>query len=314
MNSKIEDGCRICPRECGVIRREGKKGYCKAGSEISIAKAYLHMWEEPCISGSRGSGTIFFTGCPLGCIFCQNQKISGGQAGMTVSKERLVEICFELQQKGANNINLVTPTHFTEQLIPILSEVKKQGLRVPIVYNTSAYEKVETLKRLEGLVDIYLPDMKYVDTTLSKSYSNAEDYFEVAGKAIAEMVRQQPDYQFEEREDGPVEQGMMTKGVIVRHLVMPGCMADSKAVLKYLYERYENKIFYSIMNQYTPIKEMRSPYVANADVSNLKRKVTKREYNSVVDYAIEIGIENGFIQEGECAKESFIPEFDLYGI
>jgi len=310
----METGCRICPRECGINRSEGQIGYCGAGNEISVAKAYLHMWEEPCLSGTGGSGTVFFTGCPLGCVFCQNQKIARNKVGAEVSGKRLVEIFFELQEKGANNINLVTPTHFTEQLIPVLSEVKRQGLEIPIVYNTGSYEKVETLKRLEGLVDIYLPDFKYVDNRLSKSYSNAPNYFEIASKAIEEMVRQQPKYEYEERENAKVETGMLLKGVIVRHLVLPGCIADSKRVLDYLYGKYENKIIYSIMNQYTPIKEMRPSFLANHNIDNLQRKVTDIEYDSVVDYAIALGIENGFIQEGECAKESFIPEFDLYGI
>ncbi len=310
----METGCRICPRECGINRSEGQIGYCGAGNEISVAKAYLHMWEEPCLSGTRGSGTVFFTGCSLGCVFCQNQKIARNKVGAVVSGTRLVEIFFELQEKGANNINLVTPTHFTEHLIPVLTEVKHQGLKIPIVYNTGSYEKVDTLKRLEGLVDIYLPDFKYVDNRLSKSYSNAENYFEIASKAIGEMVRQQPKHEYEERENTTIETGMLLKGVIVRHLVLPGCIADSKRVLDYLYEKYENKIIYSIMNQYTPIKEMRPSFLANHNIDNLQRKVTDIEYDSVVDYAIALGIENGFIQEGECAKESFIPEFDLYGI
>lgn len=306
--------CRICPRECGVNRERGQIGYCKAGSEISLAKAYLHMWEEPCLSGNRGSGTIFFTGCPLGCIFCQNQKIARNQVGTVVSSERFVEICFELKEQGANNINLVTPTHYIKQLVPVLEEVRRQELGIPIVYNTSSYEKVDSLKRLEGLVDIYLPDMKYVDSHISKSYSNAENYFDVAKEAIAEMVHQQPVSVFEESDAGKTEQGMMTKGVIVRHLVMPGCERDSKAVLKYLFETYGNNIWYSIMNQYTPMKDIPSAYVISENVDNLRRKVTQEEYDEVVDYAISLGIENGFIQEGECAEESFIPEFDMSGI
>ena len=310
----MKEGCRICPRDCRVFREQGQIGYCGVDKELRIGKAYLHMWEEPCLSGTRGSGTIFFTGCSLGCIFCQNQKLARSQAGARITQERLCEICFELEEKGANNINLVTPTHYIEQLIPVLEKVKRQGLQIPIVYNTGSYDKAETIKRLEGLVDIYLPDMKYADTELSRCYSNAPDYFEVAKEAIREMVRQQPASCFEDSDNGKVEQGMMTKGVIVRHLVLPGCTKDSKAVLNYLYETYGNQIFYSIMNQYTPMGNMRPGYDKSRKITNLQRKVTKKEYDSVVDYAILLGIENGFIQEGECAKESFIPDFDLDGI
>ena len=264
------------------------------------------MWEEPCISGTEGSGAVFFCGCPLRCIFCQNRKITlehrnkGIHAGKAVSIFRLKEIFLELQQQGANNINLVTGTHYLPQIIPAIRLAKSEGLMIPIVYNTGGYEKVETLRLLEGLVDIYLPDMKYASSQLSEEYSNAPDYFEVTSRAIEEMVRQTGECKFDER-------GMMQTGVLVRHLILPGSTEDSKAVLDYLWKKYGNKIYISIMNQYTPVGEIKTHPVLN-------RKVTKREYKKVVNYALSLGWENGFIQEGETAKESFIPGFDGMGV
>lgn len=285
----------MCPRGCHVKRQDGERGYCGMTQDIVIARAALHFWEEPCISGSKGSGAVFFTGCPLRCVFCQNHKIAIGKVGKTVSIERLVEIFFELKEKGANNINLVTPTHYVPQLCDALKYAKKKGLDIPIVYNTGSYERVETLRMLEGLVDVYLPDCKYKSSELSDKYSNAPDYFEIADAALEEMVRQvgEPDFDAD---------GMIKKGVIVRHMVLPGCTKDSKDVLKHLYSKYGNSIYISIMNQYTPVGEL-------IKYPELKRKVTKREYDKVIDYAIDIGIENGFIQEGDTAKESFIPDF-----
>lgn len=285
----------MCPRGCHVKRQDGERGYCGMTQDIVIARAALHFWEEPCISGSKGSGAVFFTGCPLRCVFCQNHKIAIGKVGKAVSIERLVEIFFELKEKGANNINLVTPTHYVPQLCDALKYAKKKGLDIPIVYNTGSYERVETLRMLEGLVDVYLPDCKYKSSELSGKYSNAPDYFEIADAALEEMVRQvgEPDFDAD---------GMIKKGVIVRHMVLPGCTKDSKDVLKHLYSKYGNSIYISIMNQYTPVGEL-------IKYPELKRKVTKREYDKVIDYAIDIGIENGFIQEGDTAKESFIPDF-----
>lgn len=285
----------MCPRGCHVKRQDGERGYCGMTQDIVIARAALHFWEEPCISGSKGSGAVFFTGCQLRCVFCQNHKIAIGKVGKAVSIERLVEIFFELKEKGANNINLVTPTHYVPQLCDALKYAKKKGLDIPIVYNTGSYERVETLRMLEGLVDVYLPDCKYKSSELSGKYSNAPDYFEIADAALEEMVRQvgEPDFDAD---------GMIKKGVIVRHMVLPGCTKDSKDVLKHLYSKYGNSIYISIMNQYTPVGEL-------IKYPELKRKVTKREYDKVIDYAIDIGIENGFIQEGDTAKESFIPDF-----
>ncbi|MBR5598039.1 MAG: radical SAM protein [Lachnospiraceae bacterium] len=298
--------CNLCPRNCLVDRQDGKRGYCGQSNKILVARAALHMWEEPCISGKEGSGTVFFCGCTLRCIFCQNYLIALGRnnkdesIGKEITIERLKEIFLELQNQGANNINLVTGTHFIPQIAEALRMAKAEGLVIPVVYNTSSYERKESLRLLEGLVDIYLPDMKYVSKELSKEYSHAQDYFEVAKDAIEEMVRQVGEACFDER-------GYMKKGVIVRHLVLPGSTKDSKAVLEYLWNTYGNRIFVSIMNQYTPTEQIKNHPM-------LSRKVTKREYAKVVDYALSLGWENAFIQEGETAKDSFIPDFDGNGV
>jgi len=300
MDSSILRDCTLCPRECHVDRTAGKKGYCRATDELAVARAALHMWEEPCISGEEGSGTVFFSGCPLGCIYCQNHNISRGLAGKAITTERLAEIFLELQGKGANNINLVTPSHYVPHIIEALDISRKNGLTLPIVYNCSGYEKVETLKLLEGYVDIYLPDLKYISYEPAAKYSNCRDYFPVAAKAIEEMVRQAEEAKFDER-------GIMQKGVIVRHLALPGYLEDSKRIIKYLYETYGNRIYISIMNQYTPI-------IMSDVYPELNRRITEEEYKELVDYAVELGVENGFIQEGETALESFIPEFNGEGV
>jgi putative pyruvate formate lyase activating enzyme len=282
------------------LDRQVTTGYCGVKNTIRVARAALHFWEEPCISGEEGSGAVFFTGCNLRCVFCQNYQIARAEQGKEITVERLAEIFLELQAQKANNINLVTATHYVPQVAEALSIAKTKGLHIPVVYNCGGYELVETLKLLEGLVDIYLPDFKYVDNERAKRYSRAEDYPEVAKKALAEMVRQQPEAEFDER-------GIMTKGVIVRHLMLPGGIKDSKAVVNYLYETYGHQIYISLMNQYTPL-----PHVA--DYPEIDRKLKKFEYDRLVDYAISLGVENGFIQEGETAKESFIPAFTNEGV
>jgi putative pyruvate formate lyase activating enzyme len=278
----------------------GQRGYCKVDCELVVARAALHMWEEPCISGEEGSGTVFFSGCSLGCVYCQNFNIANGMAGKQISIERLSEIFLELEQKRANNINLVTPSHYVPQIIEAIGLAREKGLSIPIVYNSSAYEKVDTLRLLEGYVDIYLPDLKYRDPEAARLYSKAEDYFEYAAKAIEEMVRQVGCAKFDGR-------GMMRKGVIVRHLLLPGHLSDSKDIVRYLYDTYGDTIYISIMNQYTPLPRM-------ADYPMMNRKVSVEEYEKLIDYAIDIGIENGFIQEEETASESFIPEFNEEGV
>jgi len=292
--------CTLCPRNCGVDRTKGEIGFCGMSDKIRVARAALHMWEEPCLSFKNGSGTVFFSGCSMRCIFCQNYEISTNRFGKNITVERLADIFLELQEKGAHNINLVSPTHFFPSIIEALKLAKKKGLFLPIVYNTSGYEKVSTLKQLEGLVDIYLPDMKYVSEGLSFSYSKAKDYRDVALLAIKEMVRQVGPSVFD-------EQGIMKKGVIVRHLLLPNQLEDSKRVVSSLYELFHDDIWFSIMNQYTPLPQVK-------DISSLNRKVTDEEYNQLIDYAISLGIKQAYIQEGETQSESFIPLFDLEGV
>ena len=295
------EGCRLCPRQCGAKREEGQTGACGvSGPGILAARAALHKWEEPCISGKTGSGTVFFSGCPLRCVYCQNYRISGAEAGKRISRERLARIFLELQEKGAANINLVTPTHYTPQIILAVKEARGLGLSVPIVYNCGGYEKVETLRTLEGIVDVYLTDFKYMEEDAAARYSHAPDYPQTAKAALAEMVRQRGRACFD-------SEGMMTRGVIVRHLLLPGHLKNAKAVVKYVYETYGDQVYLSLMNQYTPLPQVK-------DWPELDRRVTKREYDRLVDYAVSLGVENGFIQEGDTAKESFIPEFDYEGI
>ena len=300
MDLTILKDCTLCPRECHVDRTAGQKGYCKTSAELVVARAALHLWEEPCLSGQEGSGTVFFSGCALGCVYCQNSQIAKGLAGKVITTERLAGIFLELQGKGANNINLVTPSHYVPHIIAAINLARQHGHTLPIVYNCSGYEKVETLRLLEGYIDIYLPDFKYIAAEPAMKYSNCRDYFPVAAKAIAEMVRQVRETSFDER-------GIMQKGVIVRHLALPGYLEDSKRIIKYLHAAYGDRIYLSIMNQYTPV-------VRNMAYPELNRRITAEEYEELVAYALEIGVENGFIQEGETALESFIPEFNGEGV
>lgn len=295
--------CDLCPRKCLVDRKKGEKGICGQTENLKVARAALHFWEEPCISGDAGSGAVFFSGCPLHCVFCQNENIANGTVGKEISLERLVDIFLELQEKRANNINLVTPGHFVPQIVKALDQARKEGLTLPVVYNTSSYEMVDTIKMLEGYVDIYLPDFKYMSPVLSKKYSHAPDYAEVAKAAIAEMVRQTGKAVFVNGD----EDNLILSGTIVRHLTLPGCMEDSMQILKYLHDTYGDMIYISIMNQFTPLSNLEK-------YPELNRRITDEEYETLVDYAINIGIENGFIQEGDTAEESFIPAFDCEGV
>lgn len=292
--------CVLCPRECKVNRTEGRSGRCHTTATLKVARAALHMWEEPCISGQEGSGAVFFSGCALGCIYCQNQEISRGLAGIEISSERLAEIFLNLQEQKACNINLVTAGHYVPQVCTALHMAKAAGLTIPVVYNSSGYEKPTTLRLLKGLVDIYLPDFKYLSSTLAEKYSGASDYPEVAKQALQEMVLQQPHPEFDST-------GLMQRGVIVRHLVLPGHVREAKAVIGYLHQTYGNQIYISIMNQYTPM-------AAVAGEPLLSRRVTRREYEKVLDYAVATGVEQGFMQEGATAAESFIPAFDGEGV
>lgn len=299
-NMNKYENCLLCPRKCGINRRTGQTGVCGVSSEIMVARAALHYWEEPCISGKRGSGAVFFSGCSLHCVFCQNREISDGKAGKVISKERLSDIFIELAGKGANNINLVTPGQYIPDIVWAVNDAKSRGMKLPIIYNTSGYENVTELKLLEGIVDVYLPDFKYMDSTLSARYSRAKDYPSVAKQALSEMVRQQPDVVIDD------STGLIQKGVIVRQLLLPGHVNDAKAVLKYLYDTYHDHVYISMMSQFTPI--------ALKDYPEINRTVTRREYERLVDYALEIGITNAFIQEGDVAKDSFIPAFDCEGV
>lgn len=294
------ENCLLCPRKCGINRAIGQTGVCGVSAEIRVARAALHYWEEPCISGKRGSGAVFFSGCSLHCVFCQNREISDGKAGKVISKERLSDIFMELADKGANNINLVTPGQYIPDIVWAVNDAKSRGMKLPIIYNTSGYENVTELKLLEGIVDVYLPDFKYMDSTLSARYSRAKDYPSVAKQALSEMVRQQPDVVIDDAK------GLIQKGVIVRQLLLPGHVNDAKAVLKYLYDTYHDHVYISMMSQFTPI--------ALKDYPEINRTVTRREYERLVDYALEIGITNAFIQEGDVAKDSFVPAFDCEGV
>lgn len=294
------ENCLLCPRKCGINRSTGQTGVCGVSAEIRVARAALHYWEEPCISGEKGSGAVFFSGCSLHCVFCQNREISDGKAGKVISKERLSDIFIELAGKGANNINLVTPGQYIPDIVWAVRDARHRGMELPIVYNTSGYEDADELKQLEGIVDVYLPDFKYMDSALSAKYSRAKDYPSVAKQAISEMVRQQPRVVIDDAT------GLIQKGVIVRQLLLPGHVNDAKAILKYLHDTYQNSIYISMMSQFTPIALKAYP--------EINRTVTRREYERLIDYAIKIGITNAFIQEGDVAKDSFIPAFDCEGV
>lgn len=291
--------CTLCSRKC-LINRYERNGVCGANAKVKIARAALHYWEEPCLSGDNGSGTVFFSNCSLKCIFCQNKKISTNGFGKEIELEELSNIYLNLQKQGANNINLVTPTHYVPSIIKSLDIAKKNGLKLPIVYNTSSYETKETIKLLNGNIDIYLPDLKYYNDEYAYNYSNVKDYFKIATDNIKEMYNQVGKNIFDEN-------GIMTKGVIVRVLLLPNHVEDAKKILKYLYETYKDNIYISIMNQYTPVECIE-------EYSDLNRKVTEEEYDELINYACDLGIINAFIQEGETQSESFIPDFNLDGI
>lgn len=343
--------CNICPRNCGVDRTSKNLGFCRQKATLTAARAYLHAWEEPCISGENGSGTVFFSGCNMRCVFCQNQEIASGDVAKEISSERLSEIFLELQEKKASNINLVTPTHFVPLIIPAIERARDQGLVIPLVYNTSGYEKVETLKALEGLVDIYLPDCKYYSDEIARRYSNAPGYFEVAMAAIEEMIRQvgkprfypenyHPFLNAQELQSAKSEKNaeqivkgisnialldaekynrcienadddyagpLMKSGVIVRHLMLPGCLEDSERIIEKLLASFGDKCFLSIMNQFTPHGDL-------SEFPELLKPVDPADYDKLIDFAIEKGIENGFFQGEGTDSESFIPAFDYTGL
>ncbi len=291
MNNLMKE-CRLCPRNCGADRTKST-GFCGVGEKIKVARAMLHQWEEPPISGEKGSGAIFFSGCNLKCCFCQNKTISKEHLGKEITEKELAELFLKLQDMGAENINLVTAGHYVPQVIEAL-KIAKPKLNIPVVYNTSSYEKSETLKMLEGYVDVYLPDLKYVSSEMGQKYSHAPDYFSVASKAVKEMKRQVGDNVYDDR-------GMLKKGIIIRHLIMPGGYKDSIDVLKYISENYDTeKILVSIMSQYTP--------QGISEYKELNRKLFTMECQKVMDCADKFKI-NGFMQDKESAKSEFTPEF-----
>ena len=304
--------CTLCPRSCRVNRLAGRIGYCNVTADLFAARAALYYHEEPVISGSRGSGAVFFAGCNMGCVFCQNYAIAKAMTGTQLSSGRLTEIFLSLQEQGAHNINLITAEHFLPQVIRSLRDAKDQGLTLPVVYNTGTYERVEAIQALEGLVDVWLPDFKYISPRLSLAYSHTPDYFQYASKALQEMIRQCPEPLFSDGShtlDAPddADDPLMVRGVLVRHLVLPGSTQDSMDILKYLHDTYGDQIFISIMNQYTPMPQVK-------DDPDLGRKLSSEEYEKVVDYAISLGITNGFIQEEGTASRRYIPAFDGTGI
>jgi len=295
MSKNLLSECTVCPRKCKVDRANGKTGYCGADEEIKIARAALHFWEEPCISGKSGSGTVFFSHCNMGCVFCQNYKISTLGEGRNITKNELYDTFMSLQEQGANNINLVTPTHYIPQIVDVLKYAKNNGLKIPVLYNSGGYENPDALRLLEGLIDIYLPDMKYFSDKYAILYSNAPEYFKTAKTAISEMYRQVGKFVIN-------KDGIMEKGLIVRHLLLPGLLFDSKKILDYLYKTYKDDIFISIMSQYTPMPQV-------CDIPKLCKKVDRKYYDTLINYAQNIGITNAFVQDEDAASESFIPEF-----
>lgn len=292
------ESCTLCPRNC-KINRYHTTGVCGAGEKMKVAHYGLHMWEEPIISGETGSGTIFFSYCNLKCIFCQNYKISTGGYGKEISEERFQELCLDLQKQGANNINLVTPTHYVPQIVSSIQKIKGKELKIPIVYNTSSYENVSTIRMLDGIVDVYLADLKYFDDTLACQYSHVKDYFHYATLAIDEMIKQVGQF--------VIKDDLMVRGVIVRILILPGHGDDAKKLVQHLYNTYKDAIIISLMNQYTPLKHF-------VQFPNLNSKVSDEEYQDVIDFALNLDVEYAFIQEGETQSESFIPNFNCSDI
>lgn len=291
----ILNNCRLCPRKCGADRINSKYGFCGAGSEVRIARAALHFWEEPCISGESGSGTVFFSNCTMKCVYCQNYEVSTNSLGYNVTIDELSDIFIDLQSKGANNINLVTPTHYVPQIIKAIDISRRKGLNIPFVYNTGGYENVETIKMLDGYIDVYMPDFKYFDNKFALMLSNAPKYHEAAVSSIKEMYNQTGKAVFDKK-------GIMIKGVLIRHLMLPGLLRDSLHIIDYISENYGNNVYFSLMSQYTPLRHIN-------ELSSLNHKLNFKYYNFAVDRCIENGLENVFVQNEEAASESFIPEF-----
>ena len=299
------ENCRLCPRECNARRADGALGVCSESDRLVVTRAALHMWEEPCISGENGSGAVFFAGCPLKCVFCQNYEISRGSFGREITVDRLAEIFLELQSKGANNINLVTPTHYAPHIVKAAEMAREKGLSIPFVYNSSGYEKPDTLEMLRGIVDVFLPDFKYFSPDTAALFSKASDYPETAMKAIDKM------YEMVGAPSFDPDTGIIQKGVIVRVLVLPAHTNEAIKIIRYLHERFADNIYISIMSQYTPLPDI---LPKSSEYDCLRRSLTKREYDKVLNATLDMGVTNAFFQEGEVNKESFIPPFDLEGV
>ena len=298
--NNILNKCTLCIRNCKVDRNNNQLGFCNSNNKLKVARAALHYWEEPCISGENGSGTVFFSNCNLKCVFCQNYEISSNGNGKEISIERLAEIFLELQDKKANNINLVTPTHFVPQIIKAIDLARNNGLTLPIVYNTNSIDNIDTIKALRGYIDIYLPDFKYMDDKYSMKYSKIMNYSSNVIEIIKEMLDQVGSPKFN-------DSGLMQKGVIVRHLMLPGLLFDSKKVIDSIYSNFGDNVYISIMNQYTPMFKA-------CDYPEINKPLNQKTYNTLIDYAIDIGIKNGFIQEEGTCSESFVPFFNNEGV
>lgn len=297
---KLLENCTLCMRKCNVNRNKGIKGVCNSSNSIRIARAALHFWEEPCISGKKGSGTVFFSNCNLKCVFCQNYKISSEGFGTEITIERLAEIFLELQDKGANNINLVTPTHFVPQIIESLKIAKNKGLNLPIIYNTNSIDTLDTIKALNGYIDVYLPDFKYFEDKYSLKYSKIKGYSANVLEIIEEMVKQVGYPKF--REDG-----IIVKGVIVRHLLLPGLLFDSKKIIDAIYKKFGDSVYISLMNQYTPMYNAKM-------YPEINKSINEKTYDSIINYALSLGVKNGFIQESGTNSEEFVPDFNNEGV
>lgn len=292
--------CTLCPRMCKVNRNKNLRGFCGETSTLRMGRASLHMWEEPCISGERGSGTVFFAGCNLKCCYCQNYKLSRGQEGVELGEKSPVDIFLDLQKQGAHNINLVTGEHFAPHIREAVLSARKRGLEIPVILNSSGYVTEQTLEYLKDVIDIYLVDFKYMNSVISENYSMAQDYPQVVKTALEKMYN---------LAGNPVldENGILRKGIIVRHLCLPEHADDSKEIIRYIYNRYGENVLLSIMSQYTPFGNCEK-------YPELTRKLTSQEYDEIIDFCIDLGIENAFVQEEEAASESFIPEFDGKGV
>ena len=297
---KLFESCTLCPRKCKVNRNNNELGYCRAGNKMKIGGYHLHMWEEPVLTGDKGSGTIFFSYCSLRCIYCQNYDISINNVGEEITVARLADICLELQNKEATNINLVTPTHYIPLIREALILAKEQGLSIPIIYNSSGYESVESLKLLDGLIDVYLPDFKYFNNKYAVKYSSAPYYLENIMPVLKEMVSQTKELKFNEK-------GLIEKGVIIRHLMLPGLLFDSKKVIDRIYNTFGDKVYISLMNQYIPM------YNAS-NYPEINKKLNPKHYDSLIDYAANIGVVNGFIQDEGSNSTEFVPDFNLQGV